>query len=329
MGWIEGLRTRARLLVARREADARMEEEFYLHIDLEAEKNERAGMSPAQARQAAQRSFGNVPRHRESMRLGRGTGAFDRLAADARYTARGFRHAPGFAAAVVLTLALGLGANATMFGAVDRVLLSPPEHVQDHEELRFLHLTGLGQRSFNSPMAYSFPDYESIRDLPVLAGAAAYRPRKQLTMGSGLDARRAIVQDATYEFFPLLGILPAQGRFFGAEDDRPGAQPVAVLGHGFWDREFGRDPGVIGQIVTLASHSYEVIGVAPPGFTGANLEAVDLWVPLRMNVPLTANPSVLDSRGAWWFRVVVRLDEGVADEAAEAQLTASRVARAT
>lgn len=248
------------------------------------------------------------------------------LASDILWALRVFRSAPGFAGAVVLTLALGLGANATMFGAVDRVLLSPPEHVQDHDALRFLHLSGLGQRSLNSPMSYSFPDYESIRELPVLSAAAAYRPRRQLTMGSGADARRAIVQDATAEFFPLLGVIPARGRFFDAEDDRPGAPPVAVLSHGFWDRQFGQDPSVIGQIVTLASHSYEVIGIAPRGFTGANLEAVDVWVPVRMNVPLTSNPAALESRGAWWFRVLVRLEEGVTDEDAEARLTAAHTA---
>lgn len=247
------------------------------------------------------------------------------LASDLRWGLRVFRASPGFAAAVVLTLALGLGANATMFGAVDRVLLSPPEHVQSHEDLRFLHLTGLGQRSLNSRMSYSFPDYESIRELPVLAGAAAYRPRRRVTMGSGVEAGRAIVQDATAEFFPLLGVLPAHGRFFDAEDDRPSAPPVAVLSHGFWDGAFGQDPGVIGQTVTLASHSYEVIGVAPRGFTGAELEAVNIWVPLRMNVPLTSW-NALESRGASWFRVLVRLEEGVTDAEAEARMTAAHAA---
>ncbi len=248
------------------------------------------------------------------------------LASDLRWGLRMFRTAPGFAAAVVLTLALGLGVNATMFSAVDRVLLSPPEHVQGHEDLRFLYLTGLGSRSLNSPMAYSFPDYESIRGLPVLAGAGAYRPRRRVTMGSGVEARRAIVQDATAEFFPLLGVRPAQGRFFDAGDDRPGAPPVAVLGHGFWDGEFGRDASVIGRTVTLGSHVYEVIGVAPRGFTGAQLEAVDVWVPLRMNVPLTTSTNAMESRGAWWFRVLVRLEEGVTDEEAEARMTAAHAA---
>lgn len=248
------------------------------------------------------------------------------LASELLSALRVFRTSPGFSAAVVLTLALGLGANATMFGAVDRVLLSPPEHVQGHEQLRFLHLTGLGQRSLNSPMSYSFPDYESIREVPVLAGAAAYRPTRQVTMGSGVEAGRAIVQDATAEFFPLLGVLPAHGRFFDAEHDRPGAVPVAVLSYRFWDRELGRDPGVIGQTVILASHSYEIIGVAPRGFTGAQLEAVDIWVPLRTNIALTTSWEVLESRGAWWFRVLVRLNEGVADEDAEVRMTESHTA---
>lgn len=243
------------------------------------------------------------------------------VASDLRGALKVFRTAPGFAAAVVLTLALGLGVNATMFTAVDRVLLSPPEHVQDHGQLRFLRLSGLGQRSFNSPTAYSFPDYESIRELPVLAGAAAYRPRRGVTMGSGVDARRAIIQDVTAEFLPLLGVQPALGRFFDARDDRPGAPPVAVLSHGFWEREFGGTTDVLGRTVSLGQHSYEVIGVAPRGFTGAEIRTVDVWVPLRMNVALTVSPGRLESRGAWWFRVIVRLNEGVTDEQASARMT--------
>ncbi|MEM1246412.1 MAG: ADOP family duplicated permease [Acidobacteriota bacterium] len=247
------------------------------------------------------------------------------FASDLRWALRVFRTAPGFAAGVVLTLSLGLGVNATMFGAVDRVLLSPPEHVRDHEELRFVHLGGLGQRSLNSPMAYSFPDYEAIRDLPALAGAAAYRPRRRVTMGSGVEARRPIIQDATAEFFPLLGVLPEHGRFFDEQDDRPGAVPVAVLSHGFWEREFGQDSDVIGRAVQLGEHSYEVVGVAPQGFTGANLEAVDVWVPLRMNV-LLSGWNALESRGAWWFRVLVRLEDGVTDSEAQVQMTSAHLA---
>ena len=256
----------------------------------------------------------------------RGSSALADLATDLRRAFRVFRTSPGYAAAVVLTLALGLGVNATMFGAVDRVLLSPPEHVQDHQALRFLYLSGLGARSLNGPMAYSFPDYEAIRDLPVLADAAAFRPRRRATMSFGEEVRRAIIQDATAEFFPLLGVTPALGRFFDAEDDREGAPPVAVLSHGFWDREFGQNPNAIGQTVTLANHTYEVIGVAPRGFTGAQLEAVDVWVPVRMNVPLTAGWQALDSRGAWWFRVIVRLNEGVTDAQAELRMTAAHAA---
>ncbi len=234
---------------------------------------------------------------------------------------RVFRSSPGFSLAVVLTLALGLGANATMFGAVDRVLLSPPEHVQDHRNLRFLHLSGLGPRTLNSPMAYSFPDYEAIRNAPGLAGAAAFRPRLIMTMGTGEGARRVGVQNATAEFFPLLGVQAAVGRFFGADDDRGGAPPVAVLSHGFWQREFGGDAEALGRTVTLGSHDYEVIGIAPRGFTGATLQAVDVWVPARMNTILLNGSRPLENRGAWWFRVIVRLEDGVDDHAIGDRLT--------
>lgn len=264
--------------------------------------------------------------------IGRG-GGVPSLASDIGGGMKGalrvFRTAPGFAGAVVLTLALGIGANATMFGAVDRVLLSPPAHVVNHEALRFLHLSGLGARSLNAPRAYSFPDYEAIHELQVLDGAAAFSPRRGATMGFGPEARRAIVQDATAEFLPLLGVVPAVGRFFDRSDDREGAPPVAVISHGFWEREFGGDPAVVGRTVTIGASTYEVIGVTLRGFTGAELQPVDVWMPLRMNVPLTSSWDVLGSRGAQWFRVIVRLGEGVDDEAAEVRLTEAHTAGVT
>ena len=119
---------------------------------------------------------------------------------------------------------------------------------------------------------------------------------------------------------------PAVGRLFDTEDDRAEAPPVAVLSHGFWEREFGGDPDAIGQAVTLGHNQYQVVGVVPRGFTGANLEAVDVWLPLRMNIALTTQWEVLRSRGARWFRVIVRMAPGVADRDAEAQMTAAHMA---
>ncbi|WP_405283904.1 ADOP family duplicated permease [Gaopeijia maritima] len=261
--------------------------------------------------------------------VGRGAGG-PSLVADVgggvKSALRVFRTAPGFAGAVVMTLALGLGVNATMFGAVDRVLLSPPEHVVDHRDLRFLHLSGLGSRSLNFPRAYAFPEYEAIREVAVLDGAAVFSPRRGATMGSGPEARRVVVQDVSAEFMPLLGVVPSEGRFFDAADDRPGAPPVAVISHGFREREFGNVPDVVGRTVAVGSHRYEVVGVTPPGFTGSELQPIDIWLPLRMNVRLTATWDVLGSRGARWFRVVVRLADGVDDAAAEARLTEAHTA---
>ena len=109
---------------------------------------------------------------------------------------RGVRRAPGFSAAVVLTFALGIGANATMFGVVDRVLLSPPEGVRDHETLRVVHLTGLGQRSVNSPLSYSFPDYLALRADPVLADAAMFASPSGGTITTGVAAASVEIQPA-------------------------------------------------------------------------------------------------------------------------------------
>ncbi|MEE8117348.1 MAG: ABC transporter permease, partial [Gemmatimonadales bacterium] len=236
---------------------------------------------------------------------------------------RGLRRNPGFSAAVVVTLALGIGANATMFGVVDRLLLSPPPHVVDASQLRFLSLSGLGQRSVNSPRAYSFPDYRSIEHHPLLESAAAYAPLRWRTMNAGPDAQRVRVQRATASLFPTLGVRPEHGRFFTDADDITGAPLTAVLSFEFWEREFGRAPDVVGQTLVLGRGRYEVVGVAPAGFSGAELRAVDVWVPLQVSTGVENDWGPLDSRGAWWWRVVVRLERGVTDEAADAQLTAA------
>lgn len=247
-------------------------------------------------------------------------------AMEIRLAVRSLRKVPDLALAVILTLALGIGANATMFGVVDRVLLSPPEHVRDYESLRVLYLSGLGQRSVNSPTAYSFPDYTVVRDLPVLAGAALYRPSRRATMGSGPDAARAVVQDVTASFFSLLGVTPERGRFFDATDDTPTSPLTAVISHEFWDRKFGGAPDAVGRGVQLGSSTYQIIGVAPHGFTGAELQAVDVWVPVEANVSQQNGWRVLESRGAWWFRVIVRLADGVSDYEADAVMSAAHSA---
>ena len=248
------------------------------------------------------------------------------LRANAAAAMREVRRHPGFSAAVIVTLALGLGANATMFGVVDRLLLSPPQHVVDADQLRFLSLEGLGQRSTNFPRSYAYPDYLAIVDLPELASAAAYAPPQLWTMDTGESARRVRVQRATASLFPTLGVAPVAGRFYGEGEDSPRAIPTVVLSEGLWEREFARDPGIIGDVLDLRTSRYQVVGVAPAGFTGPELSSVDLWVPLEVAGTIETSWAVLESRGAQWWRVVVRLADGVSDEVVEARLTAAHAA---
>lgn len=259
---------------------------------------------------------------REALGSARAAGV-DLLWRDVAGAVRSLARAPFFAATVVLTIAIGIGANASMFGVVDRVLLSAPPHTTEADELRLVSTEGFGSRSAVSPQAYSFPDYLAIRDNPVLVGAAAYRVPRRWTMGTGEAARRVLVQQATASYFPLLGVHPELGRFYTDEEDRPGAALTAVLSHGFWLREFGGRASVLGETLHLNRGRYTIVGVAPESFTGAELRAVDVWAPAEASVAAEGQAANLESRKSWWWRTVVRLSKGVEDEAAEARLTAA------
>lgn len=241
------------------------------------------------------------------------------------FAARGMRRNPGFAALVVATLALGIGANATMFSVVDRLLLQPPEHVVDADRVVrvfFQRVSPFSRRSEVSPAA-SYPDYLDLVGVEAFHAVAGYGTTT-LTLGTGEEAVRVQAQLASGTIFDLLGVRPALGRFFGPEDDRIDAgEPVAVLAHGLWTRRFGADPGVLGREVDLGSGAYTVVGVAPPGFTGATLEPVDVWVPLTTGQALENGTAWEDARGWYWLAMVGRLADGVAIEPVQERATAA------
>jgi predicted permease len=233
------------------------------------------------------------------------------------------RRSPGFTAAVVLTFALGIGANATMFGIVDRLLLSPPAHVRDADRVvrltvnRFNGYTGT---RLTNPIV-TFPDYEvlarasSFSSVAAVSGSASER-----TVGRGADALRLRTELATGSLFSLLGVRPMVGRFFGPEDDRAGAPGVAVISYGAWRRLYGGDPGVLGKTLDFGYGPYTIVGVAPEGFTGADLAPVDVWLPLQTAGSQTT-PFCWDKRNCPWIRVVARLAPGVSPRTAEAEAT--------
>lgn len=311
-----------------RETDAEIEE----HLRRRAEQLERQGMTPAEARAEALRRFGALDEARERLvraaarrerRLGV-RGWVDALAQDLSSAWRSTRSEKGFTAVIVLVMALGIGANAAMFGVLDRLLLSGPEHVHDAERLARLRATvDVPDSGTFSTDVFGYVTYRLLRDRArSFDGVAAYScsPASRLVIGSGEDAEQALGGYATWDLFPLLGVTPRLGRFFGLEDDRPGAPPVVVLGHAWWTGRFGGDPDVLGKTVTIGGSPRTIIGVAPQGFTGVDLGRVDVWQPMAVR----SSRITEDWQSSWdaqWLRVVVRLAPGVTHEQAGADAT--------
>jgi predicted permease len=241
---------------------------------------------------------------------------------DIRYALRTLRQAPGFTAVVVLTLALGIGANAVMFGIVDALLVRPPAGVREPD--RIVRVYWANTFRVLGPVTQpsgSYPVFAAIRDgARTLAGAAAEWPR-DISVGRGTAARKLHIALVSREYFPLLGVAPGAGRFFSAEEDRPGAVPVAVISDGLWRADFQGDAAVLGRTLRVGSMTYAIIGVAPPSFRGTGLEPVALWLPAAVVSPELVFPDALTNAGNRWLTVLGRLAPGVTREQAEAELS--------
>ena len=197
---------------------------------------------------------------------------------DVRYALRGLRQAPAFAATVVATLALGIGANSAIFSAVDAVLLRDAL-VSDPESLVDVH-TSSGNNLYSSS---SYPDYFDLRDSGTFASLAAYTP-VSITMDANGQPEPLAGQLVSGNYFDVLGIAPLFGRGFTSDDDRPGAPVrVAVISDALWRRSFNADQSLVGRTLRFNSNPYTVIGIAPPGFVGPHLgAAIDVWVPTAL-----------------------------------------------
>jgi predicted permease len=245
------------------------------------------------------------------------------LADDLRYAIRFLLRNPGFAGAAIACLALGIGANSVMFGVVDTLFLRAPAHVRDPGRVARLYTVGVmpnGQPFANPSRSYG--DYLAVRqDATALAEAAAYY-LTDVAVGRGEAARQVPATLASHTFFSLLGVEPALGRFFQADDDRPGADPVAVISHGFWTSLFGRDTAALGRTLQIGSHYYTVVGVAPRGFRGVDLRPSDIWFPLGVSATDLMGPWAISVGGAgnsYWLSILGRLRAGASTAAAEQQ----------
>lgn len=323
MQWLTRCGDTLRALVGRKRALADLDQELRDHLEREIESNLRAGMAPEEAKLAAQRLIGPISVYKEECREAHGVGLIESFARDLRYGLRMLRRTPLFTAVAIGTLAIGIGANTTVFTFIENILLRAlPIH--EPEQVDALNWGGLANMSF--------PNYVDFRDRnTVFSSLVAYR---FIAVNMSVQPReniRAWGYEATGNYFETLGIQPLLGRFFGPqEDDRPGAHPVVVISHRFWQSHFAGDPKAVGRTLKINGYPFTVLGVARPAFRGTELiVAADYWVPMSMELQVEAGFEWVKwrtSQNAW---TLGRRKPGVTRAQAEANLNhiASQLAR--
>ncbi len=308
-------------LVHRRQFDADLEEEMRLHQELREQEEVERGLSPEEAHYTAKRRFGNRLALREESRDMWGWNWLETFLQDVRFGLRQLRRNPGFTAVAVITLALGIGANSTIFSFINALLLRPPSGIENPGRL----VSIWNRMPSGQSMQFSYPDYLYFRQHnTVLSGLLAYSSDPdQVSWTRSGESRLIMARMVTANYFSLLGVKPVLGRgFLPGEDKQAGRQPVAILSHAFWQQEFGGDPRVIGKTIILNSHSFTVVGVAPASF--GDLETAidaDCWTPITMQKEISPGMDLLSQRMGYWIFVAGRLKPGVTRSEAQANMS--------
>ena len=304
-------------LLGRGRTAAELDSEIAAHLSLLAADYERRGLTPADALSAARRHFGPITQLHETYRDQRRLPFFDTLSQDLAYALRQLRRNPVFAAAAVLTLALGIGANAAIYQVLDAVVFrSLP--VRDPAALVQIQLL-----ENNRPIHVSYPFYRELaarqQVLDGLFAVSDFPLRQAVLRGRG-SFRAVKGSIVTGNYFRVLGVNARAGRVFTEDDDRPAAPPVIVLSDAFWNREFARSPGALGQVLEINGFAGTVIGVAPPGFFGETVGTVpDLWLPMSVQ-PRIMPADYLNAPNSSWLSLLGRLRPGVSARQAQAAL---------
>lgn len=264
-----------------------IDDELQAHLDARVDHLVARGMPPEEARAEARRRFGDFEAARASLRAEalarrRRLDLIERLGnvgRDVRYVVRTLARSPAFTAGVVATLALGLGINSAVFRVADQALLRPPAGVRDARAVRRVEtLVYLGTSAPMRATVFSYPDARTIADSAAFAATAFQTVPRLSRAADGRDVATSAVDD---EFFPLLGVHAYAGRTFDATEGRPGSGvPVAIAAFDYWTRHLSSAPVDGRSTITLATRTYRVIGVLPRGFTGLDLDPVDVWLPL-------------------------------------------------
>ena len=317
MRHVRALIARIAGVFAGRRADDELREELQAHLEMEIAENVRRGMPPDDARRQALLSSGGVTQAVEAVRDRRGLPWLESIVADLRFALRTLRHAPGFTIVVVITLALGIGANTAIFSVVRGVLLKPLPH-RDGDRLVYLRhsIDGPGGES----IAFSVPEVRDLRNgAPSLGGIAEFSSWT-VKLQEKTGAVRINVGLVTGNYFDVLGLSPVLGRLTDRRDDGPAAAPVAVLTHEYWTKHFGADPAIVGRTLDLDGKPVTVIGVVQPApFYPGRVDALCNMVISEHHL----SAFMVEGRTHRMTEVVARLAQGATLDRARRDLAAT------
>ena len=287
-----------------------LQREIEFHIAERADDLVAQGMSEREARREARRRFGNPSLQQERTRDVDLVTWLESVGADVRYSLRAMRASPGFAIIVIASLALGIGANTAIFSLIDAIVLKRLPVARPDELAQITYGDANGSVLTN-------PIWEQVRDRQdVFSNVFAYDNDVGFNLAAGGEIRIATGNAVSGDYFATLGVKPAAGRLITRTDDVRGCPPIALLGHGFWQSEYGGAPSVIGTAISLSGKPHTIVGVAEEGFFG-----VDVGRSVQVYVPLCLRP-YLDARSTWFLWAIGRPKPGVTREMAAARLAA-------
>ena len=302
-------------VVRRARAHDEFSAELEAHIAMHTEDGVRAGLSQEDARRRAMMQLGGVEQARQFRREGRTLPWIENVARDLRYAMRTLAKHPAITLVAMISIGLGIGANATIFAMVSRFVLRPAP-VGDPATLLSLHIAPKGDPCCNE---FPLPVYEDIRDQSKsFSGVAAFYELLPASISGGGEPERVWGQAVTTNYFDVLRLPMVAGRGFAEQESR---SPDVVLSARLWQRRFGSDPQIVGKSVKLSGKAFTVVGIAPAPFRSVDqILDIQFWVPLGMASELAADLPPQRSREYHWLAVVARLRDGVARSEAASEL---------
>src|SRR5215831_17962610 len=334
MNFLRAIWKRMAGMVGRGRQDEELAAELETHLQFHIEDNVRAGMGPEEARRQALIKLGGMDQTKEAVRARRVFPWVESVAQDLRFALRMMRKNPGFVTVAVLTLALGIGLDTSLFAVFDSVALKPLPVSKPSEVVRLVRSVASGSRG-DVNFAFSYPEYLYYRDQShtfsslvtatwpsrnygMINGASSAAPG-----GAPADAEGLEGQLVSANYFSALGVQPHLGRTFLAEEDTPGAHPVIVLSDTFWRSHFSFDPVAIGQTRNINGTLFTIVGVMPREFIGtANPPVVqDFWAPLSMEAALSGGDAWLDQPTNRQIQILGRLSPSASASQAQAEIT--------